>query len=269
MARAFAARFLSGIPRFSGVLRRFASGGASAKANRAMRLSQKCNNFAPQDALAGGAGKAYNPGGTSRAPKPRKSICAGGEFMFIADAPLRRALSHGDGEQPPLDDAGNAQTGRCGRTGAGDVRRRGRGSRLPPRAPPVRGAGRLWRAGSNGRHAQDAAHGAPRVVTVEGGELFEGDLDKLRALDADVRVRMIALTWNFENELGFPAMGGLEKRPQARGREFLAEMGRLRVLADVSHLNEGRFLGRVRVFPSCRPLPAIRTAAGCATCHAI
>ena len=79
------------------------------------------------------------------------------------------------------------------------------------------------------------------VATVEGGELFEGDLDKLRALDADVRVRMIALTWNFENELGFPAMGGSKNGLKPRGREFLAEMGRLRVLADVSHLNEAGF----------------------------
>ena len=83
---------------------------------------------------------------------------------------------------------------------------------------------------------------APRaVVTVEGGELFEGDLAKLRALDADVRVRMVALTWNFENELGYPAVGGANNGLKMRGREFLAEMGRLRVLADVSHLNEAGF----------------------------
>ena len=79
------------------------------------------------------------------------------------------------------------------------------------------------------------------VVTVEGGELFEGDLAKLRALDADVRVRMVALTWNFENELGYPAVGGANNGLKMRGREFLAEMGRLRVLADVSHLNEAGF----------------------------
>ena len=79
------------------------------------------------------------------------------------------------------------------------------------------------------------------VVTVEGGELFEGDLDKLRALDAEVRVRMVALTWNFENGLGYPALGGAKNGLKARGREFLAEMGRLRILADVSHLNEAGF----------------------------
>lgn len=79
------------------------------------------------------------------------------------------------------------------------------------------------------------------VVTVEGGELFEGDLAKLRALDGEVRVRMIALTWNFENELGYPAVGGSKSGLKTRGREFLAEMGRLRVLADVSHLNEAGF----------------------------
>ena len=79
------------------------------------------------------------------------------------------------------------------------------------------------------------------VVTVEGGELFEGDMGKLRALDGEVRVRMIALTWNFENELGYPAVGGAKNGLKQRGREFLAEMGRLRVLADVSHLNEAGF----------------------------
>ena len=79
------------------------------------------------------------------------------------------------------------------------------------------------------------------VVTVEGGELFEGSVDRLRELDGTVRVRMLGLTWNFENELGYPALGGAKEGLKTRGRAFLREMGRLRILADVSHLNEAGF----------------------------
>ena len=106
------------------------------------------------------------------------------------------------------------------------------------------------------------------VATVEGGELFEGDLDKLRALDADVRVRMIALTWNFENELGFPAMGGSKNGLKPRGREFLAEMA-VCACWRTFPTSTRPVSGTCASFPSCRPLPAIRTAAGCATCRAI
>ena len=92
-----------------------------------------------------------------------------------------------------------------------------------------------------GRLPAAPPEGAHAVVTVEGGELFEGDLNNLRALDERGRVRMLGLTWNFENELGYPAMGGGAGGLKPRGRAFVREMGRLGVIADVSHLNEAGF----------------------------
>ena len=181
---------------------------------------------------------------------------------------LRRALSHGDGGQPPLDDAETLKQGGVGVQAlamfAGEDEDRGF-HRARPLCEALAAFGVPVLTGDMPKTPPTAPHA---VTTVEGGELFEGDLDKLRALDADVRVRMIALTWNFENELGFPAMGGSKNGLKPRGREFLAEMGRLRVLTDVSHLNEAGFW-TCASFPSCRPLPAIQTAAGCATCRAI
>lgn len=79
------------------------------------------------------------------------------------------------------------------------------------------------------------------LITIEGGELLEGDAARLEALDRAVRVRMLGLTWNFENELGYPAMGGDARGLKPGGFALLREMDRLGVLADVSHLNEAGF----------------------------
>ncbi len=79
------------------------------------------------------------------------------------------------------------------------------------------------------------------VVSIEGGEMLRGSLDTLNEFYRAARVRMIALTWNYENQIGYPAVGesGLPLKPF--GRELIAEMDRLGILADVSHLNEAGF----------------------------
>ena len=43
------------------------------------------------------------------------------------------------------------------------------------------------------------------VLSAEGGEMFRGSIEALREIDGDVHLRLIALTWNFENEIGTPA----------------------------------------------------------------
>lgn len=122
------------------------------------------------------------------------------------------------------------------------------------------------------------------LLTVEEGAVCKGDLDKLRSL-YDMGVRMLTLTWNFENELGSPnfdrelhaqvrqvrkqweeltesgdAAGAEKKRQELqrlfdqdfktpnrtgglteRGREFVAEMERLGMIPDVSHLSDAGF----------------------------
>ena len=52
---------------------------------------------------------------------------------------------------------------------------------------------------------------------------------------------MIALTWNFENEIGYPAKNGPEGGLKPFGLSLVREMNRKGVLCDVSHLNEAGF----------------------------
>ena len=78
------------------------------------------------------------------------------------------------------------------------------------------------------------------VLSVEGGEAFMGDM-RLLGEFLDAGVKMIALTHNRENELGYPALGGDTRGLKPFGREVMREMNRRGVLADVSHLNIAGF----------------------------
>lgn len=79
------------------------------------------------------------------------------------------------------------------------------------------------------------------VLSVEGAEVFEGALERLYELDDRAHIRMVALTWNHENEVGYPAKGGPEKGLKPFGLELLKAMDARGILADVSHLNEAGF----------------------------
>jgi len=91
------------------------------------------------------------------------------------------------------------------------------------------------------------------MLTVEEGAVCKGEIAKLQRL-YDMGVRMLTLTWNYPNELGFPNLdstrgkivdyfftpdtkGGLTDK----GREFVAEMERLGMIVDVSHLSDAGF----------------------------
>ncbi len=82
--------------------------------------------------------------------------------------------------------------------------------------------------------------GARGILSIEGGEVLEGSLERLHEFAAQ-GIRLIALTWNNENELAYPAKNdcGLGLKP--RGIEMLSAMDDLGILADVSHLNEAGF----------------------------
>ncbi len=79
------------------------------------------------------------------------------------------------------------------------------------------------------------------VISIEGGEMIEGSLDRLAELDARVRLRLIALTWNNENEIGHPAKTGPKGGLKPFGLALLREMDKRGIYADVSHLNEAGF----------------------------
>lgn len=76
------------------------------------------------------------------------------------------------------------------------------------------------------------------VLTVEEGGVCQGDLSRLGTLHR-LGVRMLTLTWNYENELAHPngQQGGLTET----GFSFLAEMERLGMIPDVSHLGDQGF----------------------------
>ncbi|GHU78552.1 peptidase [Clostridia bacterium] len=87
----------------------------------------------------------------------------------------------------------------------------------------------------------DVKEGIPSfILSIEGGEVLEGSLDTLQRY-YDIGVRMCALTWNFENELGFPHCHESEKPLKPFGWDCVREMNRLGVAVDVSHLGLGGF----------------------------
>ncbi len=86
------------------------------------------------------------------------------------------------------------------------------------------------------------------LLTVEEGAVCKGDVGKLKELYG-WGVRMMTLTWNYPNELGWP--NDSHKVPcrqhdhfrglTERGREFVAEMEKLGMIPDVSHLSDEGF----------------------------
>ncbi|MDO4867021.1 MAG: dipeptidase [Clostridia bacterium] len=79
------------------------------------------------------------------------------------------------------------------------------------------------------------------IISCEGGEMLEGSIARLEEFHRRARLRMIALTWNFENEIGHPAKLGPKPGLKPFGFELLRAMDRLGILADTSHLNEAGF----------------------------
>lgn len=88
------------------------------------------------------------------------------------------------------------------------------------------------------------------LLTLEEGGICEGNLAYLRDFYR-LGARMMTLTWNFENELGYPnrmeqdSAGGrprfvpdTEHGLKETGIEFVQEMERIGMIIDVSHLND-------------------------------
>ena len=88
------------------------------------------------------------------------------------------------------------------------------------------------------------------LLTVEEGAVCGGSPERLREL-YDMGVRMLTLTWNYRNELGWPATcrslgqsrgdGDAAHGLTETGRSFVTEMERLGMIPDVSHLSDAGF----------------------------
>lgn len=80
-------------------------------------------------------------------------------------------------------------------------------------------------------------------LTIEDGRLLDGNLD---TLDQWYRqgVRLITLTWNYENSIGYPQSSDHELMQHGLkpfGVETVQRMNELGMIVDVSHLSDGGF----------------------------
>lgn len=81
------------------------------------------------------------------------------------------------------------------------------------------------------------------VLTIEDGVTLDGRIENVD-LYHKMGVRMVALTWNYENSLGYPNSADpklhmLGLKPF--GKEAVERMNELGIIVDVSHLSEGGF----------------------------
>lgn len=93
------------------------------------------------------------------------------------------------------------------------------------------------------------------LLAVEGGEACEGSIEKLHVL-YEQGVRMMTLTWNYPNEIGYPNLprnaAGFPYVPDtehgltAFGIECVKEMERMGMIVDVSHLSDEGFYDVLR-----------------------
>lgn len=85
-------------------------------------------------------------------------------------------------------------------------------------------------------------------LTIEEGGVIEGKLQNLRNLYR-LGVRLITLTWNYPNCIGYPNFDWThqDKGLTAFGEEVVAEMNRLGMLIDVSHLSDKGFYDVARL----------------------
>lgn len=86
------------------------------------------------------------------------------------------------------------------------------------------------------------------LLAVEEGGVCKGEPAHLRNLYR-LGVRMMTLTWNYANEIGWPAwdmgrgmaVAGRGQGLTEKGREIVEEMGRMGMIVDVSHLSDAGF----------------------------
>lgn len=81
------------------------------------------------------------------------------------------------------------------------------------------------------------------VATVEEGGVLNGNIERLEEL-YEKGVRLITLTWNYENCLAYPNSRNaqvMQGRLKPFGMEVMHRMNELGMIVDVSHLSDGGF----------------------------
>lgn len=92
-------------------------------------------------------------------------------------------------------------------------------------------------------------------LTIEEGGVLKGNLSNLRNLYR-LGVRLITLTWNYPNEIGYPNCieACRDKGLTDTGKQIVNEMNRLGIIIDVSHLSDEGFYDVARL--STKPFVA-------------
>lgn len=103
-------------------------------------------------------------------------------------------------------------------------------------------------------------------LTIEEGAVLEGNINNLTKL-YNLGVRLITLTWNYQNEIGFPNCNKdfMNRGLTPFGMEVVEEMNRMGMLIDVSHLSDGGFHDVARL--SKKPFIASHSNARSVTQH--
>lgn len=105
----------------------------------------------------------------------------------------------------------------------------------------------------------DQARGDGRlagILTLEEGGVLNGNIERVKELYEE-GIRLITLTWNYENCLGSPNSRDPEVMSRGLkpfGKEVVERMNDLGMLIDVSHLSDGGFWDCIKV--SCFPIVA-------------
>lgn len=84
------------------------------------------------------------------------------------------------------------------------------------------------------------------LLTLEGGEILEGNADNLMTFH-DKGVRMLTLTWNYDNELGHCHFDTEGKGLTKFGFEVVERMEELHMIPDVSHGSDALFFDMCKV----------------------
>lgn len=122
---------------------------------------------------------------------------------------------------------------------------------------------RTWKDLTSAAEARGAGKCYPvfGILTVEEGGVLNGKADRLKEL-YDRGVRLITLTWNYENALGSPNSTDrrvMEKGLTSFGKEVVERMNSSGMLIDVSHLSDGGFWDCIR----CSRAPIVASHSNC------
>lgn len=78
-------------------------------------------------------------------------------------------------------------------------------------------------------------HKIAAFLSLEEGQIIEGKLDNIKKL-CELGVRMMTLTWNYENDLGYPHSS--DKGLTEFGKQTVEYLNDMPMLVDISHLSE-------------------------------